>query len=325
MRIDRLSIDNPRTQGPARRAWYARHNPQHLRGVATVVGRALAASNTPRALGAGEPGGKRGGAVVLGAGACTEIPLARLVRSAGRTVLADLDLAGMEQARQALPVPLRGSVEVALVDLSGGASASLATLLRAQPWGDLARIGSGAVAEAAAACLEKCEIAAPSAVAGKLGHRFHIVLSSLLLTQLFNLPMLDVLDTIGRAHPDGIATAAEHQRYLAAANAFRGRVARSHLDLLAAIVAPGGSVALITDVTGYVTAPTSASGASGGVASRDSLPLFPREAIDLLAEVHARFTPVGSPQRWEWLVSLPTLSQPGRSYAVMGFVLRRTA
>ena len=64
MRIARLAEENPRTQGPERRAWYRRHSPAHLRAVAALVEDALARRS------AGGPSR----AVVLGAGACTEAP-----------------------------------------------------------------------------------------------------------------------------------------------------------------------------------------------------------------------------------------------------------
>ena len=43
MRIARLAEENPRTQGPERRAWYRRHSPAHPRSVAALVEDALAA------------------------------------------------------------------------------------------------------------------------------------------------------------------------------------------------------------------------------------------------------------------------------------------
>ncbi len=70
MRIARLAEENPRTQGPERRAWYRHHSPAHLRAVAVLVEDALAARSAA--------GPSR--AVVLGAGACTEAPLERIAR-----------------------------------------------------------------------------------------------------------------------------------------------------------------------------------------------------------------------------------------------------
>src|SRR6185312_13536377 len=92
MRIARLAEENPRTQGPERRAWYRRNSPAHLQAVAALVEDALAA----RASGAS---GGPSRAVVLGAGACTEAPLERLARTFESVLLVDVDVPGMAHAR----------------------------------------------------------------------------------------------------------------------------------------------------------------------------------------------------------------------------------
>ena len=102
MRIARLAEENPRTQGPERRAWYRRHSPTHLRAVAALVEAALAART---------PGGPSR-AVVLGAGACTEAPLERLARAFEQTLLVDVDVPGMARARDELPASLRSRVDL---------------------------------------------------------------------------------------------------------------------------------------------------------------------------------------------------------------------
>jgi hypothetical protein len=72
--------------------------------------------------------------VVLGAGACTELPLEWLARRSGSVLLVDLDVPGMLRARDALPDALRARVNVVAADLTGGVSTALAAELRAQPW-----------------------------------------------------------------------------------------------------------------------------------------------------------------------------------------------
>ena len=311
MRIERLSAENSRTQGPGRRAWYAQHNPEHLRGVASVVERALAERGS---AGARAPGG----AIVLGACACTEVPLERLARACAPVTLVDLDRSGMEQARRSLPHALRTRVELLRLDLTGGVSDTLAALLREPPWADLARLGAHAVVEAAARCLESCPVADPPMLAELRGRRFGLVLSSLALTQLFGLPLLDALDTIGQAAPEALSEASLSPDYQAAANQFRRRVALAHLDLLAALLAPAGAAALVSDLTGYLAPPTSAPPS----APREALPVLPPEALNLPVELRARFAVRGAPHRWEWRVTTPTRTQPGRAYAVGGYVLR---
>src|SRR5262245_20819561 len=84
--------------------------------------------------------------LVLGAGACTEVPLAALVHHADEVVLADLDRASMQQARDELAAPaLRKAVSLLSMDLSGGISQHLARLLGRQSWRTLAGQGARAL------------------------------------------------------------------------------------------------------------------------------------------------------------------------------------
>src|SRR5690349_20461943 len=120
MRIARLAEENPRTQGPERRAWYRHHSPAHLQAVSALVEEALAA------LAAGGPSR----AVVLGAGACTEAPLERIARSFEHVLLVDVDVPGMARARDELSASLRNRVDLLQADITGGVSDALAEELR---------------------------------------------------------------------------------------------------------------------------------------------------------------------------------------------------
>ncbi len=307
MRIERLAEENPRTQGAARRAWYRQHSPEHLRAVAKLVEDGLAAR------GAAAPDG----AVVLGAGACTELPLERLARACSRVTLVDLDVRGMEQARQELPPALRRRVELVATDLTDGVSASLAEQLRAQPWPDLVALSDASVLEAAAACVEGTAVPDPPTITALGSERFGLVVSTLVLTQLFSLPLLDVLDTLAVVAPR-IAAPEADPRYRAAARGLRRRIVLAHLDLLAALLGREGAAVLISDETGYLLAPTG--GRHVGPA-REELPLL-GDVLDLPTELAIRFDLVGPLRRWRWLVSAPTASQPGRAYDVVGALLR---
>lgn len=307
MRIERLADENPRMQGAARRAWYREHSPEHLRAVARLVDDGLAArgKETPDV------------AVVLGAGACTEVPLERLARACSRVVLVDLDARGVDRARQELPPAVRGRVELVVADITGGVSASLAAALRAQPWADLATLSEASVLGAAASCLEAVAVPTPPTIAGLGLASCGLVISSLVLTQLFSLPLLDVLDTLAVVAPRISAPEAD-ARYRAAAASLRRRIARAHLDLMAALLAPAGAALLISDETGYLLAP--ASGWHAGPA-REALPLL-GDVLDLPADLAKRFTLMGPLRRWQWQVSAQTSSQPGRAYDVVGALLR---
>jgi predicted RNA methylase len=296
-------------QGPERREWYRRHNPEHVRAVADLVERALTARG----------GRGPGHAVVLGAGACTELPLARLARGCAMVTLVDLDGASMERARHELPRELRSRVRLLRTDISGGISATLATQLRAQPWADLAQLDQHAVLDAAAACLEQSPV--PDIVPGMVGSAapYDVVISSLVLTQLFSLPLLDVLDTLAAVAPGMIGLQDAHPRYHAAAEAFRRRVILAHLDLLAALLEPSGAGALITDVSGHLLA---AARKGDAAPEAERFALLPRDGFDLPTELARRFTVDGKIRSWRWVTNLPAGAQPGRAYEVVGAVLR---
>ena len=312
MRIARLPQENPRTQGPARRQWYQRHSPAHLRDVAASVESALT-SREPAAPGA---------AVVLGAGACTEVPLRRLAQTCDSVLLVDVDIAGMAQARDELPARLRSHVNLLGADLSGGVSAALAAELRAQPWADLVALSgaSGAAPlDAAAACLDRCSIADPPRIAELAPAGYDIVMSSLLLTQLFSLPLLDVVDTLAIYAPSATDLRDTHPRYAEAAMRFRRRIALAHLHLMGALLAPEGRGVLVTDVTGYLL-PARSGPHAGSVL--ESLPVLPPAALAFPDDIAARFEPVAPMHTWRWLVTAPDATTPGRAYDVASVVFR---
>ena len=312
MRIARLAQDNLRTQGPRRRQEYRRNSPAHLRSVESLVEEALAARG---------PGAARS-AVILGAGACTEVPLAAIARACSRVMLVDVDAAGMARARDEVPANLRGRVDLLQADVTGGVSAALAAALAAQPWGDLAGLGGAAGTaplDAAAACIERCPVPDPPAIPELTPQGYGFVMSSLTLTQLFSLPLLDVLDTLSLHAPAVVDQRESCPRYREAATGFRRRVARAHLALIGALLAPGGTGLLVTDVTGYLLPPTSGQHGGGTV---ESLAVLPPEALRLPGDLTERFEVVGEPRTWRWLVSKPGAEAPGRAYDVIGVVMR---
>jgi hypothetical protein len=309
MRIDRLAAENPRTQGATQRRWYRRHNPEHLRHVARLFERSLAARGPDAPT----------TAIVLGAGACTELPLERLAGVCSQVTLVDLDAPGMERARHELPPDLRRRVRPLVADLTGGVSRELATRLREQPWADLASLDERAPLGAAAACLDRCHVPDPPAIAGAPAGTFGLVVSSCVLTQLFSLPLLDVLDTLATAAPNIVALQAADSRYQAAARAFRRHLALAHLDLVADLLAQAGAGLIASDVAGYLLPPVG--GPRAGEAP-EVLPLLPAEVVDLPADLGARCTLCGPLQRWRWVVSAPTSARPGRTYDALGAVFR---
>src|SRR5579859_1317348 len=312
MRIARLPQENPRTQGAVRHRWYQRHSPNHLRAVEASVERALAA-RAPEAPGA---------AVIFGAGACTEVPLRRLASVCESVLLVDVDVAGMARARDELPTSLRPRVNLLQADLTGSVSAALAADLRAQPWADLVALSgpSGAAPlDAAAACLARCPVPDPPRIPELAPASFGLVMSSLVLTQLFSLPLLDVFDTLAIYAPDAANLRDAHPQYHEAAMHFRARIALAHLSLIGALLAPGGCGLLLTDVTGYLLP---ARGGQHGGSAPESLPVLPAEALNLPGDVARRFELVERMRTWRWLVSEPDATTPGRAYDVASLIFR---
>jgi hypothetical protein len=310
MRIARLAADNRRTQGPERRAWYRRHNPEHLRAVAALVEEGLGGPASTRQT------------VILGAGACTEIPLERLARASAHVLLVDLDAAGMAQARVELPTTLRGHVDLLQIDLTGGVSAALAAELRATPFADLNLLDQGrgmAPVEAAADCLESCPVPDPPHLAGLRPGGYDLVLSDFIMTQLYSLPLLDVIDTL-TAYAPAVADLRETlPRYRDAANAFRRRVALAHLTLLRTLLAPVGVALLLSDRAGELLPPKAGPHARDPI---ERLETLPESALAIPDDLEREFMLAAPLRVWRWLLSAPDVERPGRRYDVFGVLMR---
>ncbi len=305
MRIDNLTYSNIQTQGARRREWLRQYSPQHLEQSAALMlsalrNRAPAASRST---------------LILGAGACTEIPLTDLARASDEVVLADLDLAAMQQGRDELPSSsLRRRVRLVQCDLTGGVSAGLQRLIARQHWQQLAAQGARAVFDAAATCLEECPVPNPPEITGLYSYGFGLVISSLVLSQLFSYPLLDLLDAIQRVSPALLSEQERHHRYQQAAQSFRTRIIQAHLNLLRGLVDVGGLIVLLSDVRGFAF---SVYGTDHDARHRRSIPLVPRAFFDLVPE---HFT-IKEEAHWEWLSDLPQNEKLGRGYEVVGYIL----
>jgi len=255
--------------------------------------------------------------LVLGAGACTEIPLAALCRTSDTVVLADLDLAAMQRGCEVLTFPAqRRQAQLVQADLTGEVSVHLARLLKLQPWRELVAQGAQAVFDAAAHCLEQCPVPnPPEFVEHLLPGEFGVVISSLVLSQLFSYPILDVLERIQTLAPSLLGEQERHRRYQEAAQGFRLRIIHAHLHLLRSLIDVGGIVVLLSDIRGFVF---TVHGTDHDASHRRSIPLVPR----MLPELVAQHFSIIEEQKWEWLTDLPEKERPGRGYEVVGYVLK---
>ncbi len=305
MRIDTLSQNNKQAQGANRRAWLRLHSPQHLEHCIAL---------TTRALELRAPAASRS-TLVLGAGACTEVPLTNLVRASEEVVLADLDLAAMQRGRDELTsATLRKRVRFVQCDITSGISRNLASLIKRQDWQDLVSQGSQALFDALALCLEQCQVPDPPEIDTLRPGDFGLVVSSLVLSQLFSYPLLDVLDQVQAAAPSLLGDQERHRHYQEAAQAFRVRVIKAHLHFLRSLLDMGGIAVLLSDIRGFVF---NVHGTNHDATHRRSLPLVPRIFPEL---VYDTFTVVEETY-WEWLADLPEKERPGRGYEVAGYIL----
>jgi len=211
MRIDNLPYSNVQMQGVQRRQWLQQHSPHHLQQCASLVVHALHRR---------EPATSRS-SLVLGAGSCTEVPLTELCHSSEEVVLADLDLTSMRQGRDELTsAALRKQIRLVQCDISGGTSDNLARLVARQNWQQHLSQGARAVFDAAALCLEQCPVPDPPQLQELSPNDFGVVVSSLVLTQLFSYPLLDVLDMLQRLAPSLLDEQERQRRYQDAAKTF---------------------------------------------------------------------------------------------------------
>ncbi|HKF39304.1 MAG TPA: hypothetical protein VKB35_20575 [Ktedonobacteraceae bacterium] len=305
MRVNTLTYNNVQTQGPKQRAWLREHSPQHLQQCAMLMLHALQK----------RPESASHSTLVLGAGACTEVPLTGLARDSDEVVLADLDLASMRQGRDELTsMALRKRVRLLECDISGGVSASLNLLVEQQPWDKLVSQGAQAVFDAASHCLDQCPVSDPPEIKGLSTGEFGVIISSLILSQLFGYPILDILDHVQRIAPGLLGEQERHRRYQEAAQAFRVRIINAHLRLLRELLDVGGLGVLLSDMRGFVF---DIHGTGDDTEHRRTIPLVPHILPELVQENFA----VIEEAHWEWLTNLPDGGKLGRGYEVVGYVL----
>jgi len=304
--IDNLPYSNIQMQGAQRREWLRQHSPQHLQQCTHLVSHALQL----------RPHDISHSTLVLGAGACTEVPLAELSRVSDEVVLADLDLAAMQVGRDELSSPvLRKRVHPLKTDISAGVSNNLARLIARQDWQKIVAEGARAVFDAAALCLEQCPVPDPPPIQELPAGEFGIVISSMVLTQLFSYPILDLLDHVQRIAPTFLNEQERHRRYQDAAQNFRIRVINAHLHLLRDLLDTGGIAVLLSDIRGFVF---NVHGTDHDATHRRAMPLVPRAFPDFVRDT---FT-ILEESEWEWLTDLPSKDRPGRGYEVAGYILQ---
>ncbi len=306
MRIQRLSQENQSMQGPNKRAWYQRNSPAHLEQIQALT---LAALETQRGPGLIPR------VAILGAGACTELPLEEIVQRAEEVALIDLDELALQQARRRLSSALQGRVRLIVADVTGGVSEALERALKAQRWQALKAQGADAVLSAVAGCLERCDVPQPPSLAELRPGRCGVVISSLVVTQLWSYPLLDVTDLLNTLDPALAGQQHDHPTLGPAIERFKLRVARGHLLLLARLLRPEGTAVLVAEDEGRLT-PQQGQESQGLDAP---LPLLPVGFNGLIDESFIHTDPA---RGWEWISDWPSAVRAGRTYHVQGHLLR---
>lgn len=308
MRIETLTSSNIQTQGAARREWFRQYAPQHLQQSSEIVLHGL----SHRAPSASHS------TLVLGAGASTEVPLMNLARASEEVVLADMDLPAMQRGRDEMSSStLRKRIRFVKCDLTGGVSSSLRSLMGRQDWPELVAQGSMAVFDAAALCLEQCPVPDPPQIYTLRSGDFGLVVSSLVLSQLFVYPLLDVLDIIKSVDPDIVMEQERHRRYQETAQAFRVRVINAHLHFMRELLDSGGVAVLISDIRAFAF---NVYGTDHDATHRRYLPQVPRVFPELVQNAFH----IVEETKWDWVTDLPEEGRVGRGYEAVGYILENT-
>jgi hypothetical protein len=210
---------------------------------------------------------------------------------------------------------LRKRIQVLASDISGDVSTKLSRIIRRQDWQPLVKEGPQAVFDMAAQCLEQCPVPDPPEIGTLIAGEFGLVISSLVVSQLFSYPLLDMLDHIQSIAPDFLMDGERHRRYQEAAQNFRIRIITAHLNLIRKMMDPEGRAVILSDLRGFVF---SVYGTDHDPKHRRILPLVPRIFPELVQDIFE----VVEEAQWGWITDLPTNDRPGRGYEVTGYVLK---
>jgi hypothetical protein len=173
--------------------------------------------------------------------------------------------------------------------------------------------------EAAADCLERCPVPDAPAIAGLQPGNYDLVISDFVLTQLYSLPLLDVIDTLTAYAPAAADLRETLPRYEDAANGFRRRIALAHLTLLRSLLALNGVALLLSDRAGELLPPKAGPHAHDPV---ERLETLPESVLAIPGDLERDFAQAAPVRNWRWLISAPDAERPGRRYDAFGVLLR---
>jgi hypothetical protein len=261
--------------------------------------------------------------LVLGAGACLDVPLRELCAAGARVRLVDMDGPALGQAVQRLPSALRRQVDVRLLDVTGA----------------LDRL-AGAVAPAVDTASPADLGELPDRLAGFRFDRpsfaelstgaWDLVVSSAVLSQLIAFPSDAILSrwaARARRHAPHLLCRALEDRIADQLIRLEAETVTSHLALLADLVAPSGVVYLSTEILGPPATASTFAAARASLEGRlaDDPPIGPdalpaartaATALDPLFSVLARRTWV-----WEFLRDGVVAGAAPQVFVMIGWLL----
>jgi hypothetical protein len=304
----------PPTSGAAARYRIVPIADQHLAQSARAILAAAAQTGTQRA-------------VVLGAGACEEIPLAELAERYEQVVLVDLDQASLDQALAApgLPEPIRHRFDLRIADLTGLAD-ELARRWRSALEGPievesaierLAAIADSALAENGSAEFEAGERAAPDGrrlLEALGGAPFDLVVASCLLSQLHAPVSQRAEQAFGERFAAGPSPLRAAPCWQTSLDRLARRIEADFMSQLPALVAPGGRIYLSESVQVCFIEPAS----DGAWMTAGTYRMT--KSLELRDYVDARFQ-IEAGARWTWVAALPEARRPGRLFDVQALTL----
>ncbi len=246
-------------------------------------------------------------AIVLGAGACEEIPLAELVARFGLVTLNDVELAPLERAVARLDTQGREKIDLQVADLTG----------TAQPL--LEKIGNAlqTAADPGSASERMAEIVASQAAGGLLlAGKYDLVVASCVLSQLHVGLAHQAADLFAIRFPGKLEQLRGAECWTTALYRLARRIEARFIDDLIGLVADGGLIYLSESVQMCYVERTP----SGPWQTKGTYRML--RSTDLSDYVDGRFS-IAQRGRWEWVVSPPAeAGQTGRLYDVQALVLR---
>jgi hypothetical protein len=247
-------------------------------------------------------------AVVLGAGACEEIPLADLVARFAHVTLNDVELAPLGRAVAEARIDDRGRQKIIthVGDLTG----------ITEPLLEKIKAAVASSTDAPAAIEQMTALVAGQPASGLLpAGKFDLVVASCVLSQLHFGLTHRAADLFAARFAGRIDELRQSERWTAALYQLARRVEARFIDDLAALVDERGLIYLSESVQMCYVERT----ASGQWKSEGTYRML--RTTDLADYVDDRFT-ITKRGRWEWVVSPPAeVGQVGRLFDVQALVL----